>query len=116
MTDTLDHKASKLAVASLLYYGADQSYMTDADYDKMALEIAENWNQLSDFRKWQLISPENIKASGFRIKATLLTLSIANAILSPKDEILLTDHSFNYDEDQQVHWLHVGSFHLSKLK
>jgi len=76
---SLDLTARRVVCASMLYYGLDQSVMSDAEFDEACKRLAAEFDQLGPIRQWQLDSAEAIAASGFKIK---VTVAAANAAVS----------------------------------
>lgn len=68
----VDRKARLCVMASMLYYGLNVTMMPDTAYDQMAKYVSDNWKKLTPLRQWQLGTAEEIAASGFRAKVTLL--------------------------------------------
>lgn len=57
----------------MLYYGLDApTYLTDGEFDKATLILAERWDELEPIRKWQLGSPKDIRSTGNHVKVTAL--------------------------------------------
>jgi hypothetical protein len=76
--DDLDLTARRVVMASMLYYGLDSpSMMTDGEFDKACVRLAEEWDRLEPVRKWQLHSPEAIHTTGNHVKVTAQAASAA---------------------------------------
>ncbi|MFT3671285.1 DNA ligase LigA-related protein [Aestuariivirga sp.] len=50
---------------SFLYYGLDINEIKDAEFDKLCVFAADNWDALSDDMKKKLGSAEKLRASGY---------------------------------------------------
>lgn len=68
--DSLDLTARRAIATSIAYYSLETSIVDDHEFDKWCLRLYDEWDQLEDFRKWQLGDALSIRASGFHIKAT----------------------------------------------
>ena len=63
-----DLAARCVIVAAYLYYVLDCPIRDDAEYDRLSQYVADNWDQLSEDRKWALESAEAIRSTGHHIK------------------------------------------------
>ena len=70
MDRSLDLTARLVIGTSIAYYPLETSLVDDPEFDKWCLRLHDEWDLLSDFRKWQFEDPASIRASGFHIKAT----------------------------------------------
>ncbi len=59
-------------MASMLYYGLDESVIPDSEFDDMCNRVADNWKDLSKQRQVCLGSPDKIRTSGFHVRVTTL--------------------------------------------
>lgn len=66
-----------LIMSSYLYYQRSCNVLSDGDYDKLSNFVADNWDELTEQLKWQLNSPEDIRATGNGIKITQMGESAA---------------------------------------
>ncbi len=108
-----DLKARKIVMASLLYYGADTAIIPDCDFDQLCKEVIAGWDELSGFRRWQLGSPEELRASGYHIKTTIASWSAAHAwyeLLHDHRIAIVPTQDWRFSEEKQVRWLPVTEF------
>ena len=75
----VNHAARLLIMASYLYYRCDVSIMSDGDYDKLSLFIADNWDKLDKQLQWQLGDREAIRSTGMGILITQMGQNAAHA-------------------------------------
>ena len=68
LASKVDHAARLILMSCYLYYYCDSPVLNDGDFDSLCLYVAEHWAELTDLRKYQLGSPEQIKTSGFHVK------------------------------------------------
>lgn len=66
-------------MSSYLYYRRFSPVIADMYYDRIALEVVKEWNNLDSLRKWQLGSIEELKATGHHFKITASTENAAIA-------------------------------------
>jgi hypothetical protein len=69
-------------MASHIYYDLDDSLISDAEYDALSEYVAQNWEDLEPIRKWQIGSPEDLRATGMGMKLTALTISAARNLFN----------------------------------
>lgn len=74
---TPDLASRKIIVAAYCYYVLDNPVMTDAQYDKLSIIVAEGWDELDPVRQWQLESAAATRAGGHHIKFTAFSVSAA---------------------------------------
>lgn len=67
---SLDLIARRAIATSIAYYSLETSIVDDHEFDGWCVRLHDEWDDLSEFRKWQLGDPLSIRASGFHIKAT----------------------------------------------
>ena len=119
---TPDLKARKIVVASILYYSFNESMMADEKFDKLCVEVVEEWDQLPPLRQWQLGSAEEIKASGFHIKATTLAVDssiswLASHRANPRiGKRVFSHYTWQWDKQHHVHWLPAGGMFIKETK
>lgn len=112
MTDEeLDYKARMITVASYCYYRRDVSIMSDGDFDKMCQEVADNWDQLSDLRKFQLDNADDIRSGGSHVKITTAGEKAAIRLAKETNQVLCgcVILKWEFSEEHQVHYAGVGS-------
>lgn len=64
-------------MSCFLYYRCASPVLTDGEYDALVEEAASGWKHLEPIRKWQLGSPDAIRATGYHVKITGLAMSAA---------------------------------------
>lgn len=82
----VERGARWLIMSAYLYYHRSCNVLSDGDYDKLSNFVADNWNELSEQLKWQLNSPDDIRATGMGIKITQMGESSALAWYKGKPE------------------------------
>lgn len=100
--------ARLITIACYLYYHHDISIMSDGDFDKMCVEVADKWEELSPIRQWQLGSPEELKATGYHVKITLAGIEAAADLVwsTQKQKIpRVYLEELKYSEEHGVHYL-----------
>lgn len=60
----IDHSARQIMMAAFLYYGCNVSIMSDAEYDTISNNVADNWDILVPYYRELMESPEATRASG----------------------------------------------------
>lgn len=68
---SLDLTARKVIMASMLYYGLDESLLPDGDFDDYCKRLVDEWDNLDRQRKFCLGTPEQLAASGFHIRVSM---------------------------------------------
>jgi hypothetical protein len=99
--------ARKLIMAAYLYYRRSSPIMSDAQFDKLALGVAQRWEKLDPHLQWQLGGKLDIMTSGHHIKIT--KAGEAGALLwykavkgeEPHGESI---ENWIWDDGRQVHW------------
>ena len=111
---SIDFAARKVVIASMLYYGLDEEFMPDPDFDQLCKRLANEWEGLTSLRQWQLGSPEEIAASGFHVKVTWAAESAAVSWLHDRGRlrcrILFNARERNFSKKHRVHWLKPGDY------
>ena len=74
---TTDLAARKILVAAYIYYVLDDNIMSDDEYDKLSIYVADHWDELSEARQWALGDAESTRASGSHFKFTMATVGSA---------------------------------------
>lgn len=114
----LDLVARRVVMASFLYYSLDTSIVDDKTYDKWCRRLARRWDSLSRFHKWQLGSPEDIKATGYHVRITHAALGGARAWLQaegiPVNRKFLYSTPPEYSKRYRVQWWYAGAFTLGE--
>jgi hypothetical protein len=109
----VDAKARRVIMASVLYYGCDFSAVNDEEFDQLCEDVANDWSDLHPFRRWQLGSTDEIRASGFGIRATQYSVAGAlrwyDSVCRHRIKIVPTEE-WRYCEEHLVHWLRVTEF------
>jgi len=108
----LDLWARQMAVASLLYYRHDQSFMSDSEFDQMCQWVADAWASLSPLRKFMLGSPGEIRASGNHVKVTRMAEDSAFTWmnrLNVQPSQLGRIRKWTFAKDHQCHWAGINS-------
>jgi hypothetical protein len=110
--------------------------MADSAFDALCGAVAREWDSLSPIKQWQLGSPEELRTSGYHIKATLLSQAWAAEVLrsrpedayappaahhrtlwlGPKMPSCRSRGPWQWSEEHQVHWLNVGAFSLHGVR
>lgn len=80
---SIDLKARQVIMASWLYYEKDISLISDAEFDALCKEVATELEwfdamgecEIDPVRRLQLGTAEDLKASGFHIKVTQLSVA-----------------------------------------
>lgn len=101
----------KLLMSSYLYYRFDISPLSDADYDDICEFVANRWDKLSDYEQWLLDNPDNVKASGFRVKVPYAAQGGAMAWakkLGYTGVYLQDEQDMYYSEKYGLHWCYAG--------
>lgn len=60
-------------MSAYLYYRRFSPVIADAYYDRIALEVVKEWDQLDKVRQWQLGSREELSTTGHHFKITSST-------------------------------------------
>lgn len=66
--------AKMSVVASMAYYGLDETLVTDGQFDEWCLRLHDEWDDLDPVTQWKLGDPHSIHTSGFHIKCSDLDL------------------------------------------
>jgi len=74
-----DHAARRVLMSAFLYYRCAAPVLSDGEYDRLTEVAASGWADLAPIRRWQLESPETIRASGHGCRITTLTADAALA-------------------------------------
>lgn len=82
---SIDLKARQIIMASWLYYEKNISIISDAEFDALCQEVADDleWfemmgeSEIDPVRRIQLGSADQLRASGFHIKVTQLSIYAA---------------------------------------
>lgn len=75
-----DLKARQLLMSAHLYYDRDSPVLSDADFDALCMEVFECWDELSEFRQWQLgDDPVDIVTTACHVFLTQSTIGGAEA-------------------------------------
>ena len=114
--ENFDLKARCVVMSCVLYYRYSAPILEDHEFDTLCNELADNWDQLSPFRQWQLGSPDQIRASGFHVKVTVYAERGALAWHQSKLKCLPLDYQqhmiaedeWKFDEEHQVRWVNLG--------
>lgn len=72
MQISLDFAARKVIMASMLYYGLEESVLSDHVYDGLCERVAREWDDLTPQRRFSLRSSEEIRATGYRVRISTL--------------------------------------------
>lgn len=123
MSTELERKARRIIVASVLYYSFNLSPISDGEFDRLCVEVAAGWEDLHPLRRWQLGSAGEIKASGFTVKTTYLTLAWA---IGEAERLLEQEAGtdfrvyhvapWKFSKRHRVHWLNVGQFQIKDIR
>lgn len=106
---SLDLTARKVVMSSLLYYGWNSPILSDGEYDQMCIDLANDWDQLSAFRQWQLgDDPLDILASGMFVKVTLQAAYGARewyrSVNKTQPRLCVIPDKLQYSEEHKVRW------------
>lgn len=75
-----DLKARQVLMSAHLYYDRDSPILSDAEFDALCLEVFEDWDELSEFRQWQLgEDPVDIVTTACHVFITEATVGGAEA-------------------------------------
>lgn len=75
-----DLKARMVLMSAHLYYDRDSPILSDAEFDALCLEVFEVWDELSEFRQWQLgEDPVDIVTTAHHVFITEATVGGAEA-------------------------------------
>ncbi len=108
---SVDLMARWVVMSSFLYYGLDQPFLSDAEYDAAAQRVLKEWGEVTPIRRWQLGSKDALAATGFLIKATPYSVHGAIAWAGIKSKVVPTQPwRRGPAEFQRVRWLNVGHF------
>lgn len=107
---SLDLQARQVVMASYLYYRQSVSIMSDHEFDAMCQRLADHWDELDEFRQWQLGSKREIRASGFHTKVTVIAESAACRWAQAKrleldPDRVISDDEWRYSKQRHVHWV-----------
>lgn len=86
--------------------------MSDEQYDRLAMGVADRWDRLDPFLQWQLGSADAIRATGFHIKVTKMGEHAAIAWYQSRCNSLPHGDAikdWRYSKNGQVHWVTVGT-------
>ncbi|WPM81348.1 hypothetical protein R5W60_06650 [Brucella pseudintermedia] len=72
MEISLDFAARKVIMASMLYYGLEESVLSDHEFDALSCRVADNWEELAPQRKFCLGSAASIRTSGFHVRVSTI--------------------------------------------
>lgn len=75
----LDFLARRTIMAATAYYSLDIALMSDSEFDKGCERLKDEWEGLTEFRRFQLGPREEVTTTGFHYKTTL---GLANATLN----------------------------------
>lgn len=110
----VDLKARLCVMASMLYYGLDVTMMHDSEYDKLATFVSKHWGLLDQFRQWQVGTAQEIAASGFQCKVTVLAADACLVWMAQhKLHIpgpLCISRQWRVDPEQDVRYLNTNEF------
>jgi hypothetical protein len=67
---SLDLAARRVVMASMAYYGLDESLISDEEFDALCHRCADHWDDLSRQRKFALGSAEKIRTSGYHVRVS----------------------------------------------
>ena len=115
MKDGIDLTARKVVMASMLYYGLDESVVADEEYDGWCLRLHKLWLRLDPFRQWQLGSRDEIKGTGFHVKVTMAAANAAIDWAKPKGNVRIKK-DWEWSKRHRVHFLLPGDFELTAPK
>lgn len=68
----LDLAARRVVMASMAYYGLDETLMSDGEFDELSNYCADNWKDLSPQRRFALGSADKIRTSGFHVRVSTM--------------------------------------------
>jgi hypothetical protein len=104
---TIDFIARKTLMASMLYYGLDEQFLPDRQFDRMCRRLAREWDDLDDYRQWQLGSPDEIRASGFRVRISQATEGavVSWLMMNKRYHPIVHTREHRYSKKHHVHWL-----------
>jgi hypothetical protein len=110
---SLDLIARRVVMASVIYYGLDQSIVSDQQFDHWCKKLYRLWFRLDNFRQWQLGSREEIITSGFHVKVTWASLGgttswLESLGLSTGPIVPIKD--WQWSKKRQVHYLSPSDF------
>lgn len=75
-----DELAKKVIMSAYLYYVCGCSIWSDAEFDNACVKLSEDWDELSDVRKWELgEDPLDILSTACHVKMTMYTVASAGA-------------------------------------
>ena len=70
--------ARLLIMSAYLYYRCDSPVISDGEYDKLSLYVAEHWEELDEQLQWQLGDADAIRATGMGILITQMGMGAAH--------------------------------------
>lgn len=105
-----DLAGRKLLVAAFLYYVMDSPTMSDHEYDMMSIYVADNWDQLSDVRKWACGDADSTRASGAHFKFSVYNVDAALYQLHSRFMTPGEYHAFNWKEENGLRYITTAGF------
>ena len=115
LEDSLDLTARKVVMASLLYYGLDETIVPDPEFDAWCIKLYRLWFRLDPFRQWQLGTRDQIKATGFHVKVTHAAVGGAIAWLGTSRRAIATS-DWQWSKRHRVQWLTPENFKWSSTR
>lgn len=109
----IDFLARRTIMAALAYYSLDIALMDDAEFDRGCKRLQDEWDDLTEFRQWQLGPRGEVTTTGFHYKTTL---GLAGAALdwALRDGKALSRALWYTQKpqlrDNRVMWWPVGAF------
>lgn len=105
----------QVLMASLLYYGLDESMFPDSEFDSRCVHLARNFDTLSKQHQWQLGSADAISTSGFKVKVSLMTACAAASWLQEVRgvkvlPVLSPAKDWEFTKRFQFQWLPASDF------
>lgn len=104
-----DRQARLIVIHSFLYYGLSHNIIADHEFDAMCQQAADEWDELSPLRQWQLGSPSAIRATGFHCKITMAGIGACEDLLKGRISLPMAHSDIPIDEEHRVRWLPVST-------
>lgn len=67
---SLDFLARRTICAAMAYYSLDIALMSDAEFDLGCKRLQDEWDGLTEFRRWQFGPREELTTTGYHYKIT----------------------------------------------
>jgi len=106
--------ARRVIMASYIYYRHSETIVSDRKFDRWCQIVADEWDDLDRFLRWQLGTPQDIRATGMHVRVTLLAEHAAFAWFKErmgyrlKSSNAVAEDEWRWSEKRQVRWVPAG--------